>query len=93
MGSLFSTLAAAGTELWERLSKGASIADLVPMLRPVPPYDGAALGPLSTFAVFVGLLVTSGVAVGAAAILLLALLGFYFLVSEVLGITIEVKAV
>jgi hypothetical protein len=93
MSSLFTIVVGSARDVWERLWNGAPIAGLLPILRPVPPYDGPALGPVSALAVFLGLVVTSGVAVGAAAVLVLALLGFHFLVSEVLGITIEVKAV
>jgi len=50
-----------------------------------------ALSPFSALGVFLALVVTSGVALGAFAVLLVASLVLYFLLSEVLGLDIELR--
>ena len=67
-------------------------ARLLPMLRPVGPFAGPrALSPFSALGVLLALVVTSGVALGAFAVLLVASLVLHFLLSEVLGLTIELR--
>jgi hypothetical protein len=70
------------------------MARLLPMLRPIGPYAGpGALSPLTTLGVLLALAVTCGVALGAFAVLLLASLVLYLLLTEVLGLEIELRPV
>lgn len=92
MNRLFDLLRDSVTDLWKQLREQGSADGFLPLLRPVPPYDGpVALSPLTTLGVLLGLMITSGIALGALGVLFLALLGLYFLMTEVMGIRIELK--
>ena len=82
----------AGRSFWDALGNGLRQDDLLPLLRPVAPYEAPGmLGPLTTLATLLGLTILSGIALGALGLLLLALLGLYLLLNEVLGITVEIR--
>lgn len=92
MSSLFSFLSGQIASLWKQLREEGGELGVLPLLQPISPYAGPPLlTPLSAVGVLLGLVVASGVAVAALGVLLVALLALYFLVTEVLGITIEVK--
>ena len=92
MASLFSILGDQVQNLWSQLRAEAGAEGLLPLLRPVPPYGGpSALSPVTTLATLLGLAVLSGVALGAFGLLFAAALGIYLIMTEILGITIEVR--
>jgi len=92
MNSLFALLKDQFLEIWKQVRAEGADSGYLPLLRPVAPYAGPPLlSPLTVLGVLLGLIVTSGVAVAALGVLLFALLALYLLLSEVLGITIEVK--
>jgi len=77
--------------LWRRVRQEA---DVLPLLRPVTPYAGPELlSPLAAIGVLIALAATTGIALASLGVLLLSLLVLHFLVSEVLGITVEIKPV
>jgi hypothetical protein len=79
-------------DLWKRFWEEGEAARLLPMLRPIGPFAGPrALSPFSALGVLLALVVTSGVALGAFAVLLVASLVLHFLLSEVLGLEIELR--
>ena len=73
----------------------ASFADAssyLPLLRPVAPFDGSAVvSPLTMLGAVIALASASGVALAALGVLLLALLVIHLILTEVLGITIELR--
>ena len=92
MNPLFEYLRQSVADLWKQVRQEGSIGGFLPLIRPVPPYDGPlALSPLTTIGVLLGLVITSGIALSALGVLLVALLALYFLMSEVLGLKIEIK--
>lgn len=92
MKSLFTLLADQIAELWKQVQEESTEMGFLPLLRPVAPYDPPALlSPLAMLGVLLGLVVTSGLAIASLGMLLLALLGLYLLLTEVLGITIELR--
>jgi hypothetical protein len=67
-------------------------ARLLSMLRPIGRFAGPrALSPFSVLAALLGLVIISGVALGAFAVLLLSSIVLYLLVTEVLGLDIELR--
>jgi hypothetical protein len=75
--------------LWRRVEEETGYQ---PLLRPVTPYAGPELlSPLTGIGVLIGLAVAAGVAIASLAALLVSLLVFHFLLTEVLGITVEIK--
>jgi hypothetical protein len=92
MTSLFSILTEQLGALWKRLRDEAEGEGFLPLLRPVPPYGGTSVfSPVTTLATLLGLAVLSGVALGAFGVLFAAALGIYLIMTEILGITIEVR--
>lgn len=92
MNSLFTLLKDRLDDLWTELRQASGRAEYLPLLRPVAPYAGPdVISPLTTLGVLLALVVTSGVAVAALGLLLFALLMLYFLLTQVLGISIEIK--
>ena len=92
MISWFGLLRDQAQDLWKRFWEEGEVARLLPMLRPIGPFGGPrALSPFSALGVLLALVVTSGVALGAFAVLLVASLVLYFLLSEVLGLEIELR--
>jgi hypothetical protein len=92
MSSLFSILSDQMSAFWAQLRSEAATEGLLPLIRPVPPYDAPGIfSPLSTLATLLGLVVLSGLALGAFGLLFAASLGIYLILTEVLGITIEVR--
>lgn len=78
--------------LWDQIRDEAGVEGLLPLLRPLPPFDGPeALSPVTSLATLLGLATLSGIALGALGVLFAALLGIHLLLTEVLGITIEVR--
>lgn len=91
MNSLFTMLRERIYGLWQEVRERSG-GSYLPLLRPVAPYAGPeALSPLTMLGVMLGIAVSSGVALAALGVLLLALLVLYFLFTEVLGLTIEVN--
>jgi hypothetical protein len=75
--------------LWRRVEEETGY---LPLLRPVTPYAGPELlSPLTAIGVLIGLAVAAGVAIASLGALLVSLLVFHFLLTEVLGITVEIK--
>jgi hypothetical protein len=75
--------------LWRRVEEETGY---LPLLRPVTPYAGPELlSPLTAIAALIGLAVATGVAIASLGALLVSLLIFHFLLTEVLGITVEIK--
>lgn len=92
MTSMFAQVTDTIGGLWRRLSEETAGEGILPLLRPVPPFGGPqALSPVSSLAILLGLATLSGIALGAFGVLLAALLGIYVILSEVLGITVEVR--
>jgi hypothetical protein len=92
MNPLFDLLKNRLNDLWTELRQAPRTAEVLPLLRPVAPYAGPRLiSPFTTLGVLLALVVSSGVAVAALGLLLLALLVLYFLFTEVLGISVEIK--
>ncbi len=92
MISWFGLLRDQAQDLWKRFWEEGEAARLLPMLRPIGPFAGPrALSPFSALGVLLALVVTSGVALGAFAVLLVASLVLHFLLSEVLGLEIELR--
>ena len=92
MSSLFTILGEQVQAFWAQLRAEAGSEGLLPLLRPIPPYDGSPmLSPVTTLATLIGLAVLSGVALGAFGLLFAASLAIYLILTEVLGITIEVR--
>ncbi len=92
MTSLFALLRDQAGDLWRHFWNDGEIARLLPMLRPNGPFAGPrALSPFTALGVLLALVVTSGVALGALGVLLVASLVLYFLLAEVLGLTIELQ--
>ncbi|HSD10616.1 MAG TPA: hypothetical protein VLF14_06515 [Candidatus Binatia bacterium] len=91
MNSLFTMLREQLYGLWQGLRERGDDGYL-PLLRPVGPYAGPeALSPVTMLGVMLGIVLSSGVALAALGVLLLALLVLYFLFTEVLGLTLEVN--
>ena len=91
MNSLFAMLREQLYGLWQQV-RARGDERYLPWLRPVAPYAGPeALSPATMVGVMLGIVLSSGVALAALGVLLLALLVLYFLFTEVLGLTIEVK--
>ena len=92
MSSLFTRLRDGAYDLWRQIRAQAGDANVLPLLRPVAPYAGPrALSPVAMLGTLLALAVTSAIALGAFGVLLLASLVLYFLFTEVLGLTIEVR--
>ena len=92
MNSLFVFLREQLLGLWQQVREQRPETGYLPLLRPVAPYDAPEVfSPLSALGVLLALVVTSGIALGALGILLAALLALYFLMTEVLGITVELR--
>ena len=92
MNSLFTLLSDQLRSFWNEVRKEGDEHGYLPLLRPVSPWDRPAfLNPLATLGIALALVATSGVAVAALGVLILALLALWFLLTEVLGISIEVK--
>jgi len=90
--SLFTLLRDQVYDVWRQIREQTGEASMLPLLRPVAPYDGPQ--PISTFTMLgtlLALAITSGIALTAFGVLLLASLVLYFLFTEVLGLTIEVR--
>jgi hypothetical protein len=74
---------------WESFTEASSY---LPLLRPVAPFDGSPLvSPLTMLGAAIALAWASGVALAALGVLLVALLVIHLVVTEVLGITIELR--
>jgi hypothetical protein len=92
VNALFSLLKEQVLEIWKQVRVEGGEAGFLPLLRPLAPYAGPPLlSPFSMLGVLLALVVSSGIAVAAFGVFLLALLALYVLFTEVLGITIEVK--
>jgi hypothetical protein len=92
MNSLFSILTDPLYALWRRIREDADPERYLPLLRPVAPYAGPrALSPIAMIGVLLALVITSGVAIAALGVLFVASLVLYFLFTEVLGLTIELR--
>jgi hypothetical protein len=91
-GSLAEMLGANLRALWRQIREETAAEGLLPLLRPMPPFGGPdALSPLTSLAALLGLAALSGIALGALGVLLVAAIGIHLLLTEVLGITIEVR--
>ena len=91
MSSLFTLLRDQVYDVWRQI-RAQTDESVLPLLRPVAPYAGPqALSPVAMLGVLLALVVTSGFALAAFGVLLLASLVLYFLFTEVLGLTIEVR--
>jgi hypothetical protein len=92
MSSLFTLLRDQVYDVWRQIRAQTDDESVLPLLRPVAPYAGPqALSPIAMLGVLLALVVTSGFALAAFGVLLLASLVLYFLFTEVLGLTIEVR--
>jgi hypothetical protein len=92
MSSLFTLLRDQLYDVWRQVRAQSDDESVLPLLRPVAPYTGPrALSPLTMLGTLLALVVTTGIALGAFGVLLLASLVLYFLFTEVLGLTIEVR--
>ena len=92
MTSLFTLLRDRVYDVWRQIREQTGEESMLPLLRPVAPYAGPQ--PMSTFTMLgtlLALAITSGIALAAFGVLLLASLVLYFLFTEVLGLTIEVR--
>jgi hypothetical protein len=79
-------------EIWRQIRERGSEIGYLPMLRPIAPYSGPdALSPVTMLGVLLALVVTSGVAFAALGVLMVTSLVLFFLFTEVLGLTIEVR--
>lgn len=80
--------------LWGLWPSGsfADASSYLPLLRPVAPFDGSpVVSPLTMLGALIALASASGVALAAFGVLLLALLVIHLVLTEVLGITIELR--
>jgi hypothetical protein len=92
MTSWFTMLGDQAADLWRYFWHDGEIARLLPMLQPNGPFAGSrALSPFTALGVLIALVVTSGVALGALGLLLAASFVLYFLLTEVLDLTIELQ--
>lgn len=92
MSPLLEELRAQVKRVWQGAAAVAFDEGLLPLLRPVPPYDQPAfLTPAAIAATVIGLAILSGVALGALAALMIALLGLHLLLTEVLGISFAIR--
>ena len=92
MSSLFTLLSGPLQTVWSALRKAGAEHGVLPLVRPVAPYDGSPLlAPLATLGIVLALVATSGIALAALGVLVLALLALWLLLTEVLGISIEVR--
>ena len=92
MSSLFTLLRDQVYDVWRQIRAQTGDENVLPLLRPVAPYAGPqALSPIAMLGVLLALVVTSGFALAAFGVLLLSSLVLYFLFTEVLGLTIEVR--
>jgi len=90
--SLFTQVTDTLGAMWRQVREETAGEGLLPLLRPLPPFGGPqALSPVTSLAILLGLATLSGVALGALGVLLAAMLGIYVILSEVLGITVEVR--
>lgn len=90
MSDLFSTFAERLSAAWAAL--GAEVERILPWLRPVGPFGGGMFaGPVGSVAMVAVLGALVAVALGAALVLLFALAALGFVLTEVLGISIEVE--
>ena len=77
-------------QLLETIRQETSQHGLMPLLEPVAPFNRSRLLlPLVIAGGLMSLLLLSGVAIGAFATLLSALIALYLLLSEVFGVTLE----
>jgi hypothetical protein len=91
MNWLYETLRDRAYAIWQSAPFGEA-ASYLPLLRPVAPFDTAPLvSPLTALGALVALASASGVALAAFGLLLLALLVIHLVLTEVLGITIEIR--
>lgn len=92
MNSLFTVLRDQVYGLWQQFREQGDQQGHLPLLRPVARYAGPEpFSPLVMVGVLLGVVISSGVAFAAATVLLVALLVLHFLLTEVLGLTIEVR--
>jgi hypothetical protein len=92
MNTLFTMMADQWSAFWKEVRNEGDGDALLPLLRPVAPYDGPVFqNPLTTLGIVLALVTTSGIAFAALGVLLVALLAMYFLLTEVLGISVEVR--
>lgn len=92
MNSWFGLLRDRAQDLWRWIWEDGEVSRLLPMLRPIAPFAGPrALSPFSALGVLLALVVTAGIALGAFAALLVASLVLHFLLTEVLGLEIELR--
>ena len=89
MNWLFAKLRDQAYTLWQSAPEAASY---LPLLRPVAPFDTAPLvSPLTALGALLALASASGVALAAFGVLLLALLVIHLVLTDLLGITIEIR--
>lgn len=94
MISLFTILKDRVYQLWRLIGERGDLENVLPLLRPVSPYAGPEmLSPVTLVGVMIALIVTSGIAIAALGVLLLALLVLYVVFTEVLGLSIELKPI
>jgi hypothetical protein len=76
--------------LLEALREETRERGLMPLLEPLPPFNRSPLlVPLVVAGSLLSLVLLSGIAIGAFALLFVALLGLYLLLSEVFGVSLE----
>ncbi len=91
MNPLFAKLRGQAYALWQSVPFGEA-SSYLPLLRPVAPFDNAPLvSPLTALGALLALASASGVALAAFGVLLLALLVIHLVLTQVLGITIEIR--
>ena len=77
-------------QLLEAIREETREQGLLPFLAPVEPFNSSPLLlPLVVLGALTSLVLLSGIALGAFAALLAALLGLYLLLSEVFGVSLE----
>jgi len=77
-------------ELLETIRRESREQGLLPFFEPVAPFNRSRLLlPLVVAGALLSLVLLSGIAIGAFAALLAALLGLYLLLSEVFGVSLE----
>lgn len=92
MNSLFTLLRDEVYGWWRQVRDEVAPERYLPLLRPVAPFAApGALSPVAMIGVLLALVIASGVAIGALGVLFLASLVLYFIFTEVLGLTIEVR--
>lgn len=90
MSGFLETIYGQVRELVSEMGQQLNGQGLLPLLRPVAPFnEPAVLAPVVAIAAMLGMVIFSGVAISAFATLMVALLALYLMLAEIFGYSFE----